>query len=126
MTTEQLLDIAIAKWLGWTAVHNLNEQVGGYWAKTPDGENLYDRSAGLPDVAILRGCPNFTGDLNAIASAEAKLSDDEHWKFRAALWDATDPVDDRLGMLHNRRYASATALQRATALAKALNLSIEP
>lgn len=117
---EQQLNIAIAKWLGWTAVHNMNEQVGGYWARTPDGDNLYDRSAGLPDMAILRGCPNFTGDLNAIASAEAKLSDEQWEDYSCSLWQ----IIKGDGSAHVF-FLKATALQRATALAKALNLEVE-
>jgi hypothetical protein len=122
--TDQEINVLLAKWAGWTAVHNCNESIGGYWPKSPEGENLYELLAGTPDIAIHYGCPDYTEDLNAVAGLEAKLSDEQHSQYQDQLWKIVEEIGNEGGQL-DRLYTSATAPQRALALVRALGLEGE-
>lgn len=67
--------------------------------------------------------PDYLNDLNAMAQAESKLSDEQHTTFRNNLWKAIGaeycvPYQDT-GEFH-RRWISATATQRADAMLMAI------
>lgn len=103
---------AIAEFVGWTPP---TADTRGCWT-TPYG--AHGSGIGLPD---------YSTSLDAIAEAEAKLTTEEHYTFRCRLWEITDAKTDASlahltvnGEEHNRRYASATAEQRAEALLRAI------
>ncbi len=61
--------------------------------------------------------PNYCGDLNAMATAEAILTNEQHSQYRARLWDAIAGTS-KWGNLPDRfarDFYSATAKQRALA-----------
>lgn len=87
------------------------------WQEVPDKFYL-DRKAWLKDGQrhATIDLPDYLTDLNAIAQAEAILSDEEHRLFRQHLWEMTDANHDWcFEDTQNRSYISANARQRAEA-----------
>lgn len=84
MTTEAQR-IAIAEACGWTAIENCGG-AGGFIAKMPDGQILWDDCLGATQVdAIDANCPDYLNDLNAMHEARkvfntlAPLRRDQWW-----------------------------------------------
>lgn len=113
MTTVQI-NVAIAESLGWTKIGRKgfgSTQIVGampkepYWNFTP--------------------LPNYCNSLDACADFERTLGAAQHWQFRQALWHITEAKDGEVnGEEHNRRYCSATALQRCEAYLRVKGLWI--
>lgn len=70
--------------------------------------------------------PDYPLSLDACAEFEKGLTSSEHWSFRAELWGITEADPSQVnGEEHNRRYISATALQRCEAFLRVKSLWVE-
>lgn len=109
--TEQQTNIAIAEAVGWKNIRTVAP--GVTWGHHP--ETGYDHFV-----------PNFCADLNAIAQAEATLTDEQRELFVQSLCDHvfTRSIRGWWDMTANEvgKMLASTALQRATAFVRALNL----
>lgn len=118
MTPEQI-NVAIAKACGWTAIKNCNTSVGGYCARSPDGEIDYTNLGGSEDAAILISCPNYYGDLNAIRSVVRTLPGEQTVSYVKELRLIIERADD-LRTVHWFAVVEASAAQRAEAYLKTI------
>lgn len=92
--------IAVAKLCGWTNI----------------GHGFTGELIGLIKERGFFVVPNYPLSLDACAEFEKGLKSSEHWSFRAELWRITEADPRQVnGEEHNRRYISATALQRCEA-----------
>lgn len=145
--TEQQINIAIAEAVGWKWVRHYNFTI--HIVCLPS-ESCFEelpatRSLVAPETELDRGdswctdeedmalpvdtgisVPNFCGDLNAIAQAENGLTDEQREIFVQSLCDIvfTRSINGWYDMTVNEvgKMLAATALQRATAFVRALNL----
>lgn len=109
-TPELKINTAIAEAVGWKVNHFKEGEVEiDYW-------HHIDGRPGTP--------PNFCGDLNAIAQAEAMLTDEQHNKYRHILAKVcgVGHANRAYGLYAHRNLVSAPAKERATAFVRALNL----
>ena len=122
---SEQLQVQIAEWMGihpWKYRFSYQHEEGWDTSLPYDSfeEAEADRVSDLygaehsKAVGRFLSCPDFTGDLNAIASAEAKLSERQFSDYLAHLSDVAISAG-------NLRVTCATALQRATALARVIN-----
>ena len=111
MMTPQETNRRIAAHLGWTPA--------------PDGRYTMD-PAGLKGPFI-HDLPDFCASLDCMHTAEATLTDEQHSRFRAKLWEITECGDHTFeGHKWNRAYCSAPASIRAAAFLKVVSaLSVE-
>lgn len=130
--TEQQINIAIAEAVGWKWFRKVNDaghirndllntaQVDTYQAHGWVRIDQPKRSEFCDDSTV----PNFCGDLNAMAQAEATLTDEQHNKYRHILAKVcgVGHANRAYGLYAHRNLVSAPAKERATAFVRALNL----
>lgn len=124
MTLEQQR-IAIAKACGWTAWANQGCD-GGYIAKSPEGESYYYSSGSTPEYAILRNCPDYTSDLNAIRHAEKKALEGyrKRWSQQIVRVAFAGKDCGSFDYLDLSTIAELTADERCEAFLRTLNLFV--
>ncbi len=121
MNHEQMR-VAIAKACGWTVKYRKD---GIEWTAlvSPEAE-VIDTTSGRAELSNFGCVPNYLNDLNAMHEAEKVLGAQQKADFRDHLTDILTSEgltedDARDASVH------ATALQRAEALCKTLNLKVE-
>lgn len=121
LTDEQktALNVGLNEWAGVVECDQWTTFTGFHMAKGECGHES------CVPVGML---PRYCDDLNAINRLEERLTDEEHVRFQQCLYAVTIPegaVSLERIKKHDRAQISASASQRAIALARALNLNIE-
>lgn len=111
--TDQAINVAVAEFCGWRMVE--------YPFAYPSKDMLVERlGQDVVDQLICYGyerIAQFAADLNAIAEAEKRLTDEQHRLYRSHLFtDAYNSGTANTNDEADRRRVSATARQRSVAL----------
>lgn len=123
--------VAIARACGWELITFSGYRYQGIRPQSTKHYSNWTRPAPAIDEDDTREwhwLPDYLHDLNAIAEAEATLSDDNHAEFRKILQDVTAGRKKSLDhpkLMSGQQYRNwfcAPAIQRAEAFLKALNL----
>lgn len=117
---ERTINETIARWMGWTDItlQHLDRRHHDDCVLWPHGNPPGFNGSAANEV------PRFTRDLNAIALAEIRLSDEQHRRFRLYLIAVFAEKDE--SEFHNRSIVSASALDRSRALCRVIeNASAE-
>ena len=115
--TPERLNVMLAEAAGYTPIEE--PESPGYWCvlHKPTGRTIGYRNGLSKEHAQAVLSPKFCSDLNAVAEVEAKLTDEQHERFRLEL---SHMIKRTHGLVMSkaeyRSWFSATARQRTIAL----------
>lgn len=106
--TPEEINRVLAEWMGWRLCDDAS--IDGGWV--------------CPNDELWMLCPAFCEDLNAIQGLESKLTDEQLWEYikQVVEYEQSRYGFPLLSRSESLAFARATALQKATALVRALGL----
>ena len=116
--TPTSINLAIAEACGWKWVPHPKHGIGGYWECGMPGSSGYRRGDwGSKELGV--DLPDFLTDLNAMAQAEALLSDEQFTDYAHRLTTLYLAKTKGLSWLGS---ISATSSERSEMLLRTLHL----